>query len=281
MNRNASTSPRDIDTARAFSTSWLHLPEGSIYTADQVEDWLHPITSEDVAGRTVLELGCGNASILTHLVRWEPSEVTGVDLGNSVVSARENLEATGFTNWQIVQSDLTDFEPSEAFDVVLSIGVLHHLQDPRSGFEAVVANTRSGGRFHCWVYGFEGNRLVRAVVDPLRRILKPLPWWVKKYGIATPLSLPVFVYAKLVRALRLKSNRLGWLPLADYVVWLGRREVGFTRHVIFDQLVAPTTHYLSKAEIEGWLTTTEELRPEMSYVVSRNGNSWKFGGTRK
>ena len=35
---------------------------------------------------------------------------------------------------------------------------------------AVLANTRPGGRFHCCVYGHEGNALVRWLVEPVRNV---------------------------------------------------------------------------------------------------------------
>ena len=63
----------DAKTADAFATSWNHLPEGSIYTRDQFEDWMAPITEKDVAGNRVLELGCGNASLMVHVTEWLPS----------------------------------------------------------------------------------------------------------------------------------------------------------------------------------------------------------------
>jgi hypothetical protein len=62
------------------------------------------------------------------------------------------------------------------------------------------------------------------------------------------------------------------------MLWIERREVGFVRHVIFDQLVAPTTHYISKERIQGWLAALSNLEPGSSYILNRNGNSWKFGG---
>jgi SAM-dependent methyltransferase len=177
----------------------------------------------------------------------------------------------------VSRADLVAHE-SAGYDVVYSIGVLHHLQQPRAGFDAVVRNTRPGGRFHCWVYAREGNGVIVALVDPLRRIASRLPWWFTKYGLATPLAFPYFLYAKLLRAL----PRWPWLaraPLYDYSLWIAEREFGFFRHVAFDQLVTPRTVYLRRAAIESWLTDPR-IEPGSSYVLMRNGNSWKFGGAR-
>jgi SAM-dependent methyltransferase len=267
----------DQRTADAFATSWNNLPQGSVYTPAQVADWFAPLTPEDIRGRTVLEMGCGNASLMVHVARWNPAKLVGIDLGGSVESARANLTASGAQRWSVERADLVSFD-SPGFDVVYSIGVLHHLDAPEAGFDAVLRNTRPGGRFHCWVYAREGNGVVIALVDPLRRVASRLPWWLTKYGLAAPLAMPYFLYAKLLRA----APRWHWLraaPLYDYSLWIAEREFAFFRHVAFDQLVTPRTVYIDRATLERWLAKPA-IEKGRSYVVMRNGNSWKFGGVR-
>ncbi|HET7341044.1 MAG TPA: class I SAM-dependent methyltransferase [Methylomirabilota bacterium] len=263
----------DVRTAAAFATSWNTLPPGSVYTAEQFEDWMRPLGRADVEGRRVLELGCGNGSLLVHLARWVPAELVGVDLGASVRSARANL--AGFARGRIEQADLVTFR-ERGFDLVCSIGVLHHLADPRAGFRAVVANTRPGGAFHCWVYAWEGNAVVRWLVEPLRRLACRLPWWLTKHAIAAPLALPFCLYAKTLAAL--PAALTSPLPLAAYCRWIARREFAFFRHVAFDQLVTPRTTYLRRATVETWLREEPAVDTPTVYVERRNGNSWKFGG---
>lgn len=266
----------DQTTADAFATSWNNLPAGSVYTEEQVRDWFAPLGPDDFRGAQVLEMGCGNASLMVHVLRWAPAQLDGIDLGGSVDTARKNLAASGSSNWSVRREDLTNFS-SDGYDVVYSIGVLHHLKEPKRGFEAVVRNTRAGGRFHCWVYAREGNALVIALVDPLRRIASRLPWWFTKYGLATPLAFPYFLYAKALRALP-RWRALRALPLYDYSLWIAQREFAFFRHVAFDQLVTPQTAYLERATLEGWLSDHPNIDPGSAYVTMRNGNSWKFGG---
>jgi 2-polyprenyl-3-methyl-5-hydroxy-6-metoxy-1,4-benzoquinol methylase len=265
----------DQATAEAFAKSWNHLPSGSVYTFEQFADWLAPLTRMEIEGKSVLELGCGNASLLVHLTRWQPSQITGVDLGSSTEAALRNVRQTGYQNYSIIQADLTAFS-SGGFDIVCCIGVLHHLKDPAKGFESVIANVKSGGRFHCWVYAREGNGVVINLVDPLRKITSRLPWMMTKYLIAAPLAALYFVYAKSLRKLR----RIGWVrkaPFFEYSLWIAQRPFSFFRHVAFDQLVAPRTAYIDKRTVQSWLTHPK-VDPENSYIVFRNGNSWKFGG---
>jgi len=271
----------DTQTAAAFATSWNNLPPGSVYTREQFEDWLAPLAREDVAGKDVVELGCGNGSLLTHMAEWEPARLVGVDLGDSVQSARENLQRSGHTTTTVLQADLVDFR-SEGFDVAYCIGVLHHLKRPQDGFNSVVANTRPGGRFHCWVYAREGNGLVRLIVEPVRTVASRLPWWVTKYLIATPLVAPYFLYAKAIRALsgigEPMRKILAVLPLYEYSLWIAQRGFAFFRHVAFDQLVTPQTIYVSRDMVARWLDANPRIDPDSTYIILRNGNSWKFGG---
>lgn len=182
---------------------------------------------------------------------------------------------------ELYQGDLTQVELGQ-FDLVYCIGVLHHLQQPEAGFRAVLRHVRPGGRFHCWVYAHEGNELVRWIVDPVRRVASGLPWWVTRYLIALPMVVPYYLYAKLLQALgpRLPLAVTRRVPLYHYSLWIAERPFWFFRHVAFDQLVAPRTVYLRRDDIERWLAHAD-VDPASTYVIFRNGNSWKFGGRRR
>lgn len=264
---------KDIKTAQAFSTSWNNLPKGSVYTTEQVADWFAPLTEKDINNKNVLELGCGNASLMVHVANWRPQKLVGVDLGDSVLSAKNNMEQTGFRDFEILKADLVNFRAPQKFDIVYSIGVLHHLKDPKEGFTSVIENTKPGGQFHCWVYAKEGNGVIRYIVDPIRKFASKLPWWFNKYLIATPLSFLYFLYAHFIVGLR-----LSFMPLYDYSRWICKRGFLFFRHVAFDQLVTPQTLYIDKATIESWLSSYGNINKASTYIIFRNGNSWKFGG---
>jgi len=265
----------DQATAAAFATSWNSLSVGSVYTYDQFKDWLAPLTKRDIHGQNVLELGCGNGSLMRHSLDWQPKHLYGIDLGEAVRSARANLNQTPYTNWTVEQADLVTYQ-SEGFDVVYCIGVLHHLKNPEAGFRAVVANVRPGGRLHCWVYAKEGNRLVILLVEPLRKIASKLPWRINKYLVAAPLAFFFFFYAKIL-AKADPHKVFSRFPMYCYCQWIAKRGFSFFHHVVFDQLVTPQTEYLERSTIENWLKDTR-IDPSSTYILMRNGNSWKFGG---
>jgi SAM-dependent methyltransferase len=267
----------DVNTATAFASSWNNIWAGSVYTRAQFVDWLAPVDPGTLEGKSVLEMGFGNGSLLYHMGAFRPARLAGVELGDTFEQTRRNLAHLPEGMVELHRGDLTQVDLG-SFDFVYSIGVLHHLQEPRAGFEAVVRHTRPGGQFHCWVYAEEGNGVVIHVVDPIRRVTSQLPWWLTKYGVALPLSVPYFVYAKSLRAAPAALAEA--LPLGRYSRWIAEREFGFFHHVAFDQLVTPETHYISKGTVESWLRHPD-VDPASTYVVRRNGNSWKFGGRRR
>jgi SAM-dependent methyltransferase len=277
------SSSQDYDTAAAFAHSWNHTFSASPYTDDQVREWLAPLNSDGMAGKTVLELGCGSGGLLQYVARQQIHAAVGMDLGDSVRRASRNLSA--YDHVRIVRDDIIDPHPLQEypFDIVYCIGVLHHLKNPDRGFSSVLSHTAPGGRFHCWVYAKEGNGLVRWIVEPLRRLTSRLPWRVNKYLVALPLTIPFYFYSKACSRLHSLGGLMSparLLPLYAYMKWISKRGFRFHHHVAFDQLVSPQTRFFSKAEVDAWLADPR-IDPASTYVIHRNGNGWKFGGRIK
>lgn len=132
-----------------------------------------------LGGRLVLDAGCGGGRYAALLAR-HGARVIGVDLSDAVDKAaalcRESPHAA------IVQADLLDLPLAErAFDVVFSIGVLHHSPDPRRAFAEVARRVKPGGRLAVWLYRRNTppqewlNTALRAVSTRLpTRVLEPL-----------------------------------------------------------------------------------------------------------
>lgn len=272
----------DRPTAAAFASSWNNVRPGSVYTESQFLDWISPLTPKDLKGATVIELGYGNGSLLVHAAGCAPSRLVGVELGETEYVARANLAGSG-AQAEFIKADLCEVDAGR-FDVAYCIGVLHHLKHPERGVLSLLRHTRPGGRFHAWVYGREGNGVVIALVDPLRKIASALPWWFTKYAIAGPMVLPYFLWARLSEgaAARWPGLRrlLSRFPLYEYTRWIAAREFWFFHHVAFDQLVTPQTRYFSEEEVRAFLKDPD-IDPSSVYILPRNGNSWKFGGRKR
>jgi SAM-dependent methyltransferase len=108
------------------------------------------VEPRDLAGRLVLDAGCGGGRYARLLGR-HGARVVGVDLSAAVEKAA--ALCADLPDVAIVQADLLDLPVVEgAFDLVYSIGVLHHTPDPRRAFAQIARRVKPGGRLAVWLY---------------------------------------------------------------------------------------------------------------------------------
>lgn len=137
------------------------------------------VAPRSLAGLRVLDAGCGGGRY-ARLLGERGAEVLGVDLSSAVDKAASLC--AGLPNVQIVQADLLDLPVAEsAFDLVFSIGVLHHSPDPRRAFAEIARRVKPGGRLAVWLYRKNVapqewiNSGVRALTTRMpARVLEPL-----------------------------------------------------------------------------------------------------------
>ena len=109
---------------------------------------------EDLAGKLVLDVGCGMGRFADVATRWG-AHVVGVDLSLAAEVAARNLAGRDAT---IFQADVfhLPFAP-ESFDFIYSIGVLHHTPDCERAFKMLPGLLKPGGRIAIWLYSGYNN----------------------------------------------------------------------------------------------------------------------------
>ena len=100
----------------------------------------------NVAGKRILDLGCGDAEIGVELLQQDGASYLGVEGSeNMTLAAAENLEGT---TGQVIHSSMEEWQPQpEQYDLVLSRFALHYLADLRSVFAKVHDSLVPGGKF--------------------------------------------------------------------------------------------------------------------------------------
>ena len=104
---------------------------------------------EDLKGKLVLDVGCGMGRFAEVATRWG-ARVVGVDLSAAAEVAAKNLADRDFVAFQ-ADVFAMPFAP-ESFDVIYSIGVLHHTPDCEAAVKALDKYLKPGGLLVVWLY---------------------------------------------------------------------------------------------------------------------------------
>ncbi|HEX4636124.1 MAG TPA: class I SAM-dependent methyltransferase, partial [Rhizomicrobium sp.] len=118
------------------------------------------------AGQDILIAGCGTGQRSIAVARrFGASHMLAVDLSlASLGYARRKSEALGLTI-AYAQADILELErdlDGRQFDLIESLGVLHHLADPWAGWHALLSLLRPGGFMMLGLYSEMARRPVRA-----------------------------------------------------------------------------------------------------------------------
>jgi SAM-dependent methyltransferase len=264
-------------TAANFGWQWQHFTQEDERYAEQFLGWIAPVKPEFFKDKVVLEGGCGKGRHTQLASRWGARDIIGIDLSAAVESA---FNATrGIENAHIVQADIYHLPFARVFDYAFSVGVLHHLPDPRAGFRSLASKVKPGGHLSAWVYGAENNEWITRWVNPVRKRLT------SRMSPRALLHLSKLPAAALFAATKLVygplNRRTGGTALArhlfynDYLSALSAFGWREQHTIVFDHLVAPTAHYITRADFEEWW---RDIRAHDTTIEWHNKNSWRGFG---
>ncbi|HLL16609.1 MAG TPA: methyltransferase domain-containing protein [Pyrinomonadaceae bacterium] len=265
-------------TAENFGWQWQHFTQTDERYDEQFRGWLAPVRPEFFRDKLVLEGGCGKGRHTQLAAAWGAREVVGVDLSEAVETAYAATRDA--PNAHIVQADIYHLPfRRRAFDYAFSVGVLHHLPDPRAGFVALSTRVRVGGHLSAWVYGAENNEWITRFVSPLRervtsRISRRTLLHLSKLPTALVYAATKLVYAPANRSPRgaALARHLFYNDYLKSIAAFGWRE---QHTIVFDHLVAPTAYYISRAEFAEWWREIKAAEVEIGW---HNQNSWRGFG---
>jgi SAM-dependent methyltransferase len=122
---------------------------GSQRPADRVEDRV------GTANPDLLIAGCGTGQHSAHTaMRFPTARILAVDLSlSSLGYAKRRARELGLANLEFAQADILELGTLERrFDIVESVGVLHHMHDPLAGWRVLAGLVKPGGMMLIGLY---------------------------------------------------------------------------------------------------------------------------------
>jgi SAM-dependent methyltransferase len=261
------------ETAENFGWQWTHFTQEDKLYSEQFLGWLQPVTADFFKDKVVLEGGCGKGRHTQLAAQWGARDVIGIDLSAAVESAYAATRQ--LPNAHIIQTDIYNLPLAQRFDYAFSVGVLHHLPDPKAGFESLASKVKPGGHLSAWVYGAENNEWITRWVNPVREKLtskmnQRALLQLSKIPAASVYLATKLIYGPLNRSTNGKAiaRRLFYNDYLKAIAPFGWRE---QHTIVFDHLVAPTAFYLSRDEFENWW---RGIGAEDVVITWHNKNSW-------
>ena len=266
-------------TANAFGYEWQHFDSVQDTHERQFLEWIDPLQPAAFKGKVVLDAGCGMGRHTYVTSGYGATAVIGIDLSEAVEAAYRNT--SHLPNAHIVQADINRLPFRSPFDLIYSVGVLHHLPDPAQGFASLTGHLREGGQIAAWVYGAEGNFLVARILTPIRETLTsrlPLKALHALSWIPAAIAYPFLktVFAALNRRPDLR-RRVAAVPYLEYLCYLSDFGLNQLHSIVFDHLAPSISFYLTRRDVEGWLTRTGLVQ---GAVYWHKRYSWRLQGTR-
>ena len=152
---------------------WVHLPSPEPRQFNTYIKKKFPFLDDVLETGTLqcLCAGCGTGQhALQMATKFADSSVVAVDLSRrSLAYGMNQASRYGISNIEFVQGDLLQIKALKRdFDLIEAVGVLHHMEDPFSGLQALTDELRPGGFMKISVY----RRSVRERLKPARERMR-------------------------------------------------------------------------------------------------------------
>ncbi len=131
-----------------FDYQWENLPcEYIELNGDRINEFKNftNISPEWFTGKMCMDAGCGSGRY-TYAMMALGANVWSYDQSGAAVDKCCRINPFTF------KASILDFKDTFQFDFVLAWGVLHHMPDPKAGFDRLVGQLKPGGMMHLYLY---------------------------------------------------------------------------------------------------------------------------------
>jgi SAM-dependent methyltransferase len=255
-----------IKTKASFGYQWLRynandlLEDNTVFLADS------QLSGYAILNKLLLDAGCGMGRY-TAVAAGMGAEIIGLDLSESVLKAYEKTRPYPFAH--IIQADIMrlPFRDSQ-FDLIYSLGVLHHTPDARQAFLQLAKRLKENGIISVWLYGTAGS-FANFKTNPLKSDREQ---YVKSSLAQRMHWLLVSLREALYRCMRKITTRMnlpllyllcyplaafGKVPLLKYLTPSVHSRWRVRLQENFDWLSPEYQTHHTKEEVQGWFAEAQ------------------------
>jgi SAM-dependent methyltransferase len=124
-----------------FQYQRIELPYGLTTAGKDRRPVADIVLPGDLAGRSVLDIGCAIGFFSFEAERRNARKVVGTELDRKRLRQATVLKSIFDSRVELELRDVLEQPPSEPFDLVLALNVIHHLSDPFAALERLAAMT--------------------------------------------------------------------------------------------------------------------------------------------
>jgi len=247
----------DLETVESFGSEWQKFDSFSLEQIEKAGDEYFDVVPKEILNEDtyVLDVGCGTGR-WTKYIAPKVGFVEAIDPSEAVFSAVQLLEEE--QNIRVTHAQVSNIPfADETFDLVFSLGVLHHIPDTYQGVVDCVKKVKKGGHFLVYLYyNLDGRnpiyKLIYKTSNLFRLVISKLSPTPKKIICDI---LAILIYFPLVSLGTIVKNffpNKSWykkIPLAYYV----GKSINIIRNDSLDRFGTPLEQRFSRQEIQGML----------------------------
>jgi len=278
--KEPSSSNIDLTTVESFGEEWSRFNHFDDEELKLCGDEYFDITDASSVSKNTLalDLGCGSGRWSRYLAP-HVKFIEAVDPSEAVLAASKNLE--DFDNVRVTKASVDNLPFADnSFDLIFSLGVLHHIPDTGKAIVTATKKLKPDGYFLLYLYYRFDNRgmifkslfylshIVRLIVSKSPKFLKQF----LSELIALFVYMPFVIFARLVKSFG-GSEIYESLPLAYYV----DKSFYIIRNDSLDRFGTPLEQRFTKKEITNML----EVAGMKNIVFSEQQPYWHVIAQKK
>ena len=236
-----------------FEYEWdVFFKKDKPYFRDNFLQWVRPLQPADFRNKVILDAGCGMGRNTLVCHSFGPKAVIAFDIHDAVDILYRN--SRHLANLHAVKADIffSPFKP--VFDIVYSVGVIHHTPQPGAAFSKIAELVKPDGELSIFVYRRETNSFIANIVSIFRIHLFSKLHYKVLFLFSSIAGALLYLFIRYFHhpLLKLASPVKKFLPYTDYLEFLFRTDFEYHIHVIFDHLVTPIASYHNHRELQEW-----------------------------